>query len=96
VTTGKENRSFLQITPKGIYYKNDLTFCFISSFGRPGVEFTGQQEDEVLIRKLLFLPGQGRIVSLTEDNNLHLWEINGTKLEVSVSAFRSFALQRNR
>ena len=54
----------------------------LSRFGRPGVEFTGQHEDEVLVRKLLFLPGQGRIVALTEDNILHLWEINGTKLEV--------------
>jgi lethal(2) giant larvae protein len=48
---------------------------FISSYGQPGVEFYGQHENEVSIIKMCFIPGQGRIVTLTEDNSLHLWEI---------------------
>ena len=30
---------------------------------------------------MIFLPGQARLVTLTEDNHLHLWEINGTTLQ---------------
>ncbi len=52
------------------------------SYGKSGVEFSGEHDDEQLVSKLLFLPGQGRLVSLTVDNNLHLWEINENKLEV--------------
>lgn len=29
---------------------------------------------------MLFLPGQARLITLTEDNSLHLWEINGQDL----------------
>ncbi|KAG8239908.1 hypothetical protein J437_LFUL019503 [Ladona fulva] len=49
----------------------------IKVFGRPGVEFYGQhQNNEYAVTKLVFLPNQGRIVSLCADNSLHLWEIN--------------------
>lgn len=30
--------------------------------------------------RLVFLPGVGRVVSLCEDNSLHLWEINSSSL----------------
>ena len=55
-------------------------------YGHPGVEFYGQHESESNVRKILFLPGQGRLVTLTEDNHLHLWEINGTLLQVCFSS----------
>ena len=51
-------------------------------YGGPGVEFYGQHESESNVSKMIFLPGQGRLVTLTEDNHLHLWEINGTTLKV--------------
>ena len=34
---------------------------------------------------MIFLPGQARLVTLTEDNHLHLWEINGTTLQACLS-----------
>merc|ERR1719376_197780 len=46
----------------------------IRVYGRPGVEFYGRHEDEVCVTKILFLPGHGRLVTLTDDNTLHLWE----------------------
>ena len=58
----------------------------LSRYGHPGVEFYGQHESESNVRKILFLPGQGRLVTLTEDNHLHLWEINGTLLQVCFSS----------
>ncbi len=45
------------------------------------MEFYGEHESEVSTSQILFLPGQGRLVTLTEDNFLHLWEINGLSLE---------------
>lgn len=46
------------------------------------MEFYGQHDTEAGVTKMLFLPKQGRLVTLTEDNFLHLWEINGTELKV--------------
>nr|CAG4643699.1 EOG090X00I4 [Lepidurus arcticus] len=49
----------------------------IKVFGAPGVEFYGQHTNaEATVQKLLFLPGEGRLISLCDDNSLHLWEIN--------------------
>lgn len=39
------------------------------------MEFYGEHENEVTVSQMCFVPGQGRIVSLTADNTLHLWEI---------------------
>ena len=44
-------------------------------YGKPGVEFYGEHEDEATVTQMCFVPGQGRIVALTADNTLHLWEI---------------------
>ncbi|XP_011642093.1 protein lethal(2) giant larvae-like [Pogonomyrmex barbatus] len=49
------------------------------SFGRPGVEFYGQhsvESGENAVTKIVALPNEGRVVSLCDDNSLHLWEIN--------------------
>ncbi|XP_063595424.1 lethal(2) giant larvae protein homolog 1-like [Penaeus indicus] len=46
-------------------------------YGQPGVEMYGQREDsEAAITHLTFLKGQCRLVSLFEDNSLHLWQLN--------------------
>nr|CAG4641438.1 EOG090X00I4 [Eurycercus lamellatus] len=47
----------------------------IKIFGAPGVEFYGQHDKDAIISHLYFIPGQGRVISLCEDNSLHLWEI---------------------
>lgn len=50
-------------------------------FGQPGVEFYGQHQSvDHAITNIVFLPGTGRLVSLCEDNSLHLWEINQSSL----------------
>ena len=41
------------------------------------------------VSKMIFLPGQARLVTLTEDNHLHLWEINGTTLQACLCIFIS-------
>ncbi|XP_018044646.1 PREDICTED: lethal(2) giant larvae protein homolog 1 isoform X2 [Atta colombica] len=51
----------------------------IKVFGRPGVEFYGQhsvESGENAVTKIVALPNEGRVVSLCDDNSLHLWEIN--------------------
>nr|XP_054763186.1 LLGL scribble cell polarity complex component 2-like [Lytechinus pictus] len=36
----------------------------------------GIHNGDFSVSKLFFLPAQGRIISLLDDNSLHLWEIN--------------------
>ncbi|XP_071444804.1 lethal(2) giant larvae protein homolog 1 isoform X2 [Hetaerina americana] len=49
----------------------------IKVLGKPGVEFYGQhQNNESAVTNIVFLPNQGRLVSLCADNSIHLWEIN--------------------
>ncbi|XP_008203812.1 lethal(2) giant larvae protein homolog 1 isoform X3 [Nasonia vitripennis] len=64
----------------------------IKVFGRPGVEFYGQhasESGEIAVTKIIALPNEGRVVSLCDDNSLHLWEIN----ENSVIETKSLALE---
>ena len=43
-------------------------------YGQPGVELELQLEEEEVTR-LLFIPGQGRILAITTENRIHLLEI---------------------
>lgn len=52
----------------------------IKVFGLPGVEFYGQHQNPIPVTKVVFLPNQGRVVSLCDDNSLHLWEVNKSSL----------------
>ncbi|XP_034940539.1 lethal(2) giant larvae protein homolog 1 isoform X2 [Chelonus insularis] len=64
----------------------------IKVFGRPGVEFYGQhatESGENAVTKIIPLPNEGRLVSLCDDNSLHLWEIN----ENSVVETKSLSLE---
>ncbi|XP_017310573.1 lethal(2) giant larvae protein homolog 1 [Ictalurus punctatus] len=47
----------------------------IKVYGCPGVEFTGLHKETATVTQIHFLHGQGRILSLLDDNTLHLWEI---------------------
>nr|CAD7457896.1 unnamed protein product [Timema tahoe] len=60
----------------------------IKIFGKPGVEFYGQHSNhDSAVTRLIFLPNEGRIVSLCDDNSLHLWEVNeGLMEEVKTQA----------
>ena len=48
-------------------------FC---SYGAPGVEFVGEHSDGLAVARLFFLPREGRIISLCENQTFHLWEVN--------------------
>ncbi|XP_047427765.1 lethal(2) giant larvae protein homolog 1 [Mugil cephalus] len=47
-------------------------------YGAPGVEFTGRHRDPTAVTQIHFLPGQGRLLSLLDDNTIHLWELVAT------------------
>ncbi|XP_050670645.1 lethal(2) giant larvae protein [Leptidea sinapis] len=50
-------------------------------YGRPGVEFYGQHSNpETTVTQIHFIPGSGRLISLCDDNTLHLWEIEEKSL----------------
>uniref|UniRef100_A0A674ERW3 LLGL scribble cell polarity complex component 1 n=1 Tax=Salmo trutta TaxID=8032 RepID=A0A674ERW3_SALTR len=49
----------------------------IKIYGSPGVEFTGLHRDTAVVSQIHFLQGQGRLLSLLDDNTLHLWELGG-------------------
>ena len=54
-----------------------MKFCFV------GVEFSAfVDEKDLTLRKILFLPSQGRLITLaTPGNILHFWEIDDNKVE---------------
>ncbi|XP_060999633.1 lethal(2) giant larvae protein homolog 1 isoform X6 [Dama dama] len=47
----------------------------VKIYGAPGVEFTGLHRDAATVTQMHFLPGQGRVLTLLDDDSLHLWEI---------------------
>jgi len=57
----------------------------IRVFGQPGVELAGQleeKENRMMMRRVLFLPGQGRLVTLSgPEQVLHFWEIEDGRIE---------------
>ncbi|CAH0563460.1 unnamed protein product [Brassicogethes aeneus] len=52
----------------------------VKVFGRAGVEFYGQHQNPNAVTKVIFVPDQGRVVTLCDDNSLHLWEVNKSSL----------------
>ncbi|XP_063361960.1 lethal(2) giant larvae protein homolog 1 [Cydia amplana] len=50
-------------------------------YGRPGVELYGQHTNpDAAVTAIHFIPGTGRLISLCDDNSLHLWEITEKSL----------------
>uniref|UniRef100_A0A672Z1E1 LLGL scribble cell polarity complex component 1 n=1 Tax=Sphaeramia orbicularis TaxID=375764 RepID=A0A672Z1E1_9TELE len=77
----------------------------IKVYGAPGVEFTGLHKDTTAVTQIHFLPGQGRLLSLLDDNTIHLWElVAGASRELNrnshslahVSLFFFFSLSATR
>ncbi|XP_076865265.1 lethal(2) giant larvae protein homolog 1 isoform X2 [Brachyhypopomus gauderio] len=64
----------------------------IKVYGAPGVEFTGLHKDPATVTQIHFLQGQGRMVSLLDDNTLHLWEIGQKERCSDLREVRSFGL----
>ncbi|XP_077305570.1 lethal(2) giant larvae protein homolog 1 isoform X2 [Lithobates pipiens] len=64
----------------------------VKIYGTPGVEFTGLHRDMATVTQLHFLPGQGRLLSLLDDNTLHLWELQQKDGCSEIEETRSFVL----
>uniref|UniRef100_A0A8B9LAB9 LLGL scribble cell polarity complex component 1 n=1 Tax=Astyanax mexicanus TaxID=7994 RepID=A0A8B9LAB9_ASTMX len=64
----------------------------IKVYGSPGVEFTGLHKDTATVTQMHFLHGQGRILSLLDDNTLHLWEIGQREQCSSLEEVCSFTI----
>ncbi|KAL4648090.1 hypothetical protein GN956_G8988 [Arapaima gigas] len=47
----------------------------IKLYGAPGVEFMGLHEENAAVTKVLFLPGKIQLVTLLDDNSLHMWTL---------------------
>ncbi|XP_072124636.1 lethal(2) giant larvae protein homolog 1 [Mobula birostris] len=61
-------------------------------YGVPGVEFTGLHKETGTVTQIHFLPGQGRLLSLLDDNTIHLWEINQKNNYSFLEEVRTFRL----
>ncbi|XP_037767600.1 lethal(2) giant larvae protein homolog 1 [Chelonia mydas] len=64
----------------------------VKIYGAPGVEFTGLHKETAAVTQIHFLPGQGRLLSLLDDNTLHLWEIDQKDGYSHLEETRSFIL----
>ncbi|KAM7146377.1 LLGL scribble cell polarity complex component 2 isoform 1-T1 [Macrochelys suwanniensis] len=47
----------------------------IKLYGAPGVEFMGLHEENNTVMQIHFIPGQCQLVTLLDDNSLHLWSL---------------------
>ncbi|KAK1162162.1 LLGL scribble cell polarity complex component 2-like isoform X1 [Acipenser oxyrinchus oxyrinchus] len=47
----------------------------IKLYGAPGVEFMGLHEENAALTQIHFLPRQSKLVTLLDDNSLHLWAL---------------------
>lgn len=65
-------------------------------YGAPGVEFAGEHPTEDGVDQLIFLPGQGRLISQCSNNSLHLWEINIKEESAAIEKRRSFSMEASK
>lgn len=47
----------------------------VKLYGAPGVEFMGLHKENNAVLQIHFLPGQCQLVTLLDDNSLHLWSL---------------------
>ncbi|CAI5766029.1 LLGL scribble cell polarity complex component 2 isoform X4 [Podarcis lilfordi] len=55
----------------------------IKLYGAPGVEFMGLHEETNTVMQIHFIPGQCRLLTLLDDNSLHLWTLKQTHSNMS-------------
>ncbi|XP_023805172.1 lethal(2) giant larvae protein homolog 2 isoform X1 [Oryzias latipes] len=51
----------------------------IKLYGAPGVEFMGLHDENAAVTQVHFLPHQVELVTLLDDNSLHMWTLKGHK-----------------
>ncbi|XP_042197041.1 lethal(2) giant larvae protein homolog 1 isoform X2 [Callorhinchus milii] len=64
----------------------------VKIYGAPGVEFTGLHREAATVMQVHFLPGQGRLLALLDDNTIHLWEVGQRSSFSHLQEIRSFSL----
>ncbi|XP_066560949.1 LLGL scribble cell polarity complex component 2 isoform X2 [Amia ocellicauda] len=47
----------------------------IKLYGAPGVEFMGLHDENAAVTQIHFLPHQGELITLLDDNSLHMWTL---------------------
>ncbi|XP_053148977.1 LLGL scribble cell polarity complex component 2 isoform X2 [Hemicordylus capensis] len=55
----------------------------IKLYGAPGVEFMGLHEETNTVMQIHFIPAQCQLVTLLDDNSLHLWNLKHTHSNAS-------------
>uniref|UniRef100_T1IK87 Uncharacterized protein n=1 Tax=Strigamia maritima TaxID=126957 RepID=T1IK87_STRMM len=66
----------------------------IKVYGAPGIEFYGEHENaDCSVLQIFFLPNQGRLITLCDDNTLHLWEINLKNEKLVMDKIKSYSLE---
>ncbi|KAG7277009.1 hypothetical protein CRUP_001635 [Coryphaenoides rupestris] len=60
-----------------LYPSVSLTAAF--SYGAPGVEFMGLHDENAAVTQVHFLPFQLELVTLLDDNSLHMWTLRAHK-----------------
>jgi len=64
-------------------------------FGQAGVELSANHDNcEAAVTRIVFIPGQGRLVTVLSDNSLHMWEVNDNKLEEKATTLLEGRLKR--
>ncbi|CAB1422916.1 unnamed protein product, partial [Pleuronectes platessa] len=53
--------------------------CFSLRYGAPGVEFMGLHDENAAVTQVHFLPHQVELVTLLDDNSLHMWTLKAHK-----------------
>ncbi|XP_059588107.1 LLGL scribble cell polarity complex component 2 isoform X1 [Alligator mississippiensis] len=68
--------------PSALGYSSSLHLMAIGTrsgaiklYGAPGVEFMGLHEENNTVLQMHFIPGQCQLVTLLDDNSLHLWSL---------------------
>lgn len=51
----------------------------IKLYGAPGVEFMGLHDENAAVTQVFFMPHQVELVTLLDDNSLHMWTLRGHK-----------------
>ncbi|ELT88587.1 hypothetical protein CAPTEDRAFT_166358 [Capitella teleta] len=65
-------------------------------YGAPGVEFSGQHDEDIAVTHLMFVSEQGRLITHCSDNSLHLWEINSEDETSALECVRSLDVDANK
>lgn len=62
----------------------------IKVYGQPGVELTGELMSDATVNQLFFLNEEGRLVAVSSDNTIYLWEINVKKEKTVLENVKEF------